>query len=252
MAGAYLGEEFDIHGGGVDLLFPHHENERAQSRAAGDEFARYWMHNSWVTMSGEKMSKSLGNVVAIPNMLREWAPAELRYYLIWPHYRSRIEYSAEALAEAAAGYRRIESFLRHAAARTGSFEPGVPCAEFTAAMDDDLSTPAAIAAVHSVVREGNQALDAGDDTSARGAASSARAMMGTLGLDPFATHWNRSSPRETRSEQALATLVSTALEERARARKEREYALADALRDRLTAAGITVCDTPNGPEWTLE
>jgi cysteinyl-tRNA synthetase len=128
----------------------------------------------------------------------------------------------------------------------------VACAEFTAAMDDDLSTPAAIAAVHSVVREGNQALAAGDDANARGAASSARAMMGTLGLDPFAEHWSRSSPRESRSEQALATLVSAALEERARARKERDFALADALRDRLAAAGITVEDTPNGPEWTLE
>jgi cysteinyl-tRNA synthetase len=251
MARAYLGREFDIHGGGIDLLFPHHENERAQSRAAGEEFARYWMHNSWVTLSGEKMSKSLGNVVAIPNMLREWAPAELRYYLIWPHYRSTIEYSAEALSEAAAGYRRIESFLRHATARTGSLEAGVCPAEFTAAMDDDLATPAALAAVHSLVREGNQALESGDDGAARGAAASVRAMMATLGLDPFAEPWSDSSPQRGKAERALAALVSTALEERARARKERDFALADALRDRLTAAGITVEDTPNGPEWAI-
>jgi cysteinyl-tRNA synthetase len=252
MAETYLGAEFDIHGGGIDLLFPHHENERAQSRAAGHEFANYWMHNSWVTLSGEKMSKSLGNVVAIPNMLREWAPAELRYYLVWPHYRSTIEHSAEALSEAAAGYRRIESFLRHTATRTGSFEPGVCAAEFTAAMDDDLATPAAIAAVHSAVRNGNQALEAGDEAGARGAAASVRAMLGTLGLDPFADHWSRSSSRENRSEAALAVLVSQTLEERARARKERDFALADALRDRLTMAGVTVEDTPGGPEWTLE
>jgi cysteinyl-tRNA synthetase len=251
MATAYLGSEFDVHGGGVDLLFPHHENERAQSRAAGDAFAEYWMHSAWVTMSGEKMSKSLGNVVGIPTMLRDWAPAELRYYLIWPHYRSTIEYSAEALSEAASGYRRIESFVRRAAQRTGSFDAGVCCAEFTAAMDDDLSTPAAIAAVHSVVREGNQALDSGDETAARGAAASVRAMMGVLGLDPFAEHWDRSSPTGHRTERALAALVSSVLEERARARKEKDFALADALRDRLTAAGITVEDTPDGPEWTL-
>src|SRR5690606_5361708 len=116
MATTYLGSEFDIHGGGVDLVFPHHENERAQSHAAGAGFARDWLHNAWVTLSGEKMSKSLGNIVSIPALLEKARPVELRYYLIQPHYRSTIEYSDEALAEAAQGYRRVEQFLRRVSA----------------------------------------------------------------------------------------------------------------------------------------
>ncbi len=186
MSTTYLGAEFDIHGGGTDLVFPHHENERAQSNAAGDPFARYWLHNAWVTMSGEKMSKSLGNVVSIPEMLKVVRAVELRYYLIAPHYRSNVEYSRAALDEAVSAYQRIESFVRRVGQRTGAVEPGVLCAEFTEAMDDDLGTPAALAAVHNTVREGNTALDAGDEAAARGAAASVRAMTGVLGLDPLA------------------------------------------------------------------
>ncbi|HVV12396.1 cysteine--tRNA ligase [Amycolatopsis sp.] len=252
MATNYLGPEFDIHGGGVDLVFPHHENERAQSQAAGDPFARYWLHNAWVTLSGEKMSKSLGNVVSIEAMLRDYRPAELRYYLIQPHYRSTIEYSDGALSEAAQGYRRIEQFLRRVAGRTGVVTPSTIAPEFSAAMDDDLATPAAVAAVHNVVREGNAALDAGNDQAARVAAGSVRAMMGVLGLDPLSPDWAEQAGIETPARQALTDLVDGMLAERQEARATKDFARADAVRDRLLKAGITVEDTPDGPLWTVK
>ena len=252
MATAYLGGEFDIHGGGVDLVFPHHENERAQSNAAGDPFARFWLHNAWVTLSGEKMSKSLGNVVAIEEMLRHHRAAELRYYLVQPHYRSTIEYSDDALSEAAGGYRRIEQFLRRVAQRTGVITPTVLSAEFTEAMDNDLATPAAVAAIHEVVRVGNTALDAGDDEQARSAAGSARAMMGVLGLDPLAPEWAEVSGTDTPSRQALTDVVDGLLVERQEARAARDFVRADTIRARLLQAGITVEDTPDGPLWTVK
>ncbi|GHF74355.1 cysteine--tRNA ligase [Amycolatopsis bartoniae] len=252
MATTYLGAEFDIHGGGVDLVFPHHENERAQSNAAGDPFARYWLHNAWVTMSGEKMSKSLGNTVSIEAMLGNYRAVELRYYLVQPHYRSTIEYSDGALSEAAQGYRRIEQFLRRAAGRLGVVPPGELAPEFTAAMDDDLSTPAAVAAVHNTVREGNAALDGGNDEATRVAAGSVRAMMGVLGLDPLAPEWAESASTETPSRQALSDLVEGMLAERQEARATRDFARADAVRDRLLRAGISVEDTPDGPMWTVK
>ena len=252
MATAYLGGEFDIHGGGVDLVFPHHENERAQSNAAGDPFARFWLHNAWVTLSGEKMSKSLGNVVAIEEMLRHHRAAELRYYLVQPHYRSTIEYSDDALSEAAGGYRRIEQFLRRVAQRTGVITPTVLSAEFTEAMDNDLATPAAVAAIHEVVRVGNTALDAGDDEQARSTAGSARAMMGVLGLDPLAPEWAEVSGTDTPSRQALTDVVDGLLVERQEARAARDFVRADTIRARLLQAGITVEDTPDGPLWTVK
>ncbi|MGH3438006.1 MAG: cysteine--tRNA ligase [Sciscionella sp.] len=252
MSTCYLGSTFDIHGGGVDLVFPHHENERAQSLAAGDEFARYWMHVAWVTMSGEKMSKSLGNVVSIPEMLRRVRAPELRYYLVAPHYRSTIEYSPEALDESVAAYRRVESFLRRASQRLGPTDPGALCAEFVAAMDDDLATPTALAIVHNAVREGNGALDSGDDASAGNAAASVRAMMDTLGLDPQPSQWGQAAGEDSGARQALATLVGSFLEQRQRARAERDFAAADALRDTLLKAGIAVEDSPDGPQWTIQ
>ncbi len=251
MATAYLGSEFDVHGGGIDLIFPHHENERAQSHAAGDGFARYWLHNGWVTLSGEKMSKSLGNTLAIPAMLRRVRAVELRYYLIGAHYRSAIEYSDGALQEAVAGYRRIESFVHRAGERTGTLPHGTWCAEFAAAMDDDLGTPAALAAIHGTVREGNAALDAGDHGSAAGAAASVRAMTDVLGLDPLSEQWRSESATEG-SAAALASVVDGLLADRAAARTRRDFAAADALRDRLLAAGIIVEDTPDGPVWALK
>ncbi|HEX5349240.1 MAG TPA: cysteine--tRNA ligase [Pseudonocardiaceae bacterium] len=251
MATTYLGPEFDIHGGGLDLIFPHHENELAQSRAAGDSFARYWLHNGWVTLSGEKMSKSLGNTLSIPATLRRVRAAELRYYLIAAHYRSAIEYSDGALNEAAAAYQRIESFVHRVRERCGVPEPRIWCADFVAAMDDDLGTPAAVAAIHATVHEGNTALDAGDHPTAVAAAGSVRAMTGVLGLDPLADQWRPTSGSDAAS-AALAFLVDRLLAERAEARNRRDFVTADAAREQLLAAGITVEDTPDGPVWTVK
>src|ERR671917_394277 len=251
MATAYLGREFDIHGGGLDLVFPHHENERAQSHAAGDGFARYWLHNGWVTLAGEKMSKSLGNTLSIPATLRRVRAVELRYYLISAHYRSAIEYSDGALNEAVAAYRRIESFVHRIRERCGVPEPGTWCADFAAAMDDDLGTPAALAAIHTTVHEGNTALDAGNHTAAMAATGSVRAMAGVLGLDPLADQW-RSTSGVDATWVALAALVDRLLAERAEARARRDYTTADAVRDQLLAAGIAVEDTPDGPVWTVK
>jgi cysteinyl-tRNA synthetase len=249
MATTYLGPEFDIHGGGVDLVFPHHENERAQSRAAGDPFARYWLHNGWVTLSGEKMSKSLGNTLSIPATLRRVRAVELRYYLVAAHYRSAIEYSDGALNEAVVAYRRIESFVHRVRERCGVPEPRTWGAEFAGAMDDDLGTPAALAAIHAGVREGNAALDAGEHLVALEAAGSVRAMTGVLGLDPLAEQWRSTSVADAAS-ATLAALVDRLLAERTEARNRRDYATADAVRDQLLAAGIAVEDTPDGPVWT--
>src|SRR3712207_7987782 len=161
MAGKYLGKAFDIHGGGVDLRFPHHENEQAQSRAAGHPFASYWMHNAWITTSGEKMSKSLGNSLLVPKVLERYRGIELRYYLVAAHYRSHVEFSFDALDEAAVGFRRIENFLE----RAGASGTGQIPEEFSAAMDDDLGTPAAVAVMYDAVREGNRLLAAGEPRS---------------------------------------------------------------------------------------
>ena len=251
MATTYLGAEFDIHGGGLDLIFPHHENELAQSRAAGDGFARYWLHNGWVTLSGEKMSKSLGNTLSVLSTLRRVRAVELRYYLISAHYRSAIEYSDGALDEAVAAYRRIESFVHRVRERCGVPEPGTWCAGFVAALDDDLGTSAALAAIHGAVHEGNTALDTGDRPTAVGVAGSVRAMTGVLGLDPLADQWRSTSGSDATS-AALTVLVDRLLVERAEARGRRDYPTADAVRDQLLAAGIAVEDTPDGPVWTVK
>ncbi len=250
MAGTYLGAEFDIHCGGVDLVFPHHENELAQSRAAGDPFARFWLHNGWVTLGGEKMSKSLGNGLAVSAVLERVRPQELRYYLGSAHYRSMIEFSESALQEAAVAYRRCESFLQRVTARVARPGRGVFCADFTAAMDDDLGVPAALAAVHGCVHEGNTALESGDHQGALGAAASVRAMLDVLGVDPLDEHWEPNSAGGAR-EHALSVLVGSALEQRQEARAGRDFVAADAVRDLLATAGIDVTDTPDGPQWTV-
>lgn len=248
MATWYLGETFDIHAGGLDLQFPHHENEIAQAHAAGDGFANYWMHNHWVTLAGEKMSKSLGNVLSVPHILQLVRPVELRYYLGSAHYRSVLEYSEEALKEAAAGYRRIEDFLT----RVGEVEVGEWTAEFEAAMDDDIGVPKALAEIHQAVRAGNTALAAGDHAEAQRLAGSVRAMTGVLGVDPQSETWADGASTSDAALTALDVLVRAELERRARARSEKDWATADAVRDRLTAAGIEVTDTPDGPQWSLK
>jgi cysteinyl-tRNA synthetase len=249
MALTYLGAEFDVHGGGHDLVFPHHENELAQSRAAGDPFARFWMHNGLVSLAGEKMSKRLGNVVAIPALLEKYRPQELRYHLVAPHYRSTIEFSTAALDESVRAYERIESFVQRVGGRVGAVSVGEPGPEFAAAMDDDLGTPSALAVVHNTVRQGFTALDSGDEQGALAAAATVRGQLGVLGLDPLA--WSTSTV-DTGALKALDALVGDLLEQRQQARKARDFATADAVRDRLLAAGITVEDTPDGPQWTLK
>ncbi|RAY11377.1 cysteine--tRNA ligase [Actinomadura craniellae] len=251
MAGRYLGAEFDIHGGGVDLIFPHHENEIAQSQAAGDGFARYWLHNGLLTVDGEKMSKSIGNVVTLPDLLGKARPVEVRYYLGSAHYRSLMDYTDVALAEAVAAYQRIEGFAVRAAEVVGETEPAADLpAAFTAAMDDDLGVPQAIAVVHETVREGNGALAAGDAAAARDRLAAVRAMTGVLGLDPLSDGWSRTGGDDLYP--VVDALVSVALEQRQAARARKDYAAADAIRDGLTAAGIVVEDTPQGPRWELK
>jgi cysteinyl-tRNA synthetase len=265
MATKYLGETFDIHGGGLDLVFPHHENELAQSRAAGDGFARYWVHNGLVSLSGEKMSKSLGNSLLVEAMVTKVRPVELRYYLGQAHYRSGIEYSAEALAEAAAAYRRIEGFVTRAAGALpdggppeggppGHHADNLPLASslpgaFVAALDDDLAVPQALAVIHESVTEGNTALAAGDLAGAAKQAESVRAMLAVLGLDPFAAPWATGS--DTGLREVVDALVSVALDQRQAARARKDYATADAIRDQLQEAGIVVEDTAAGARWEL-
>jgi len=252
MATKYLGAEFDIHCGGLDLQFPHHENEIAQAHAAGDPFARYWMHNGWVTMSGEKMSKSLGNVLSIPNVLTKVRPVELRYYLGSAHYRSMLEYSEASLQEAAAGYRRIESFLhRVVELNAGEIEKGEVTGAFTAAMDDDLGVPAALAEVHNAVRAGNSALDKGDTAEAMAIAGQVRAMTAILGVDPYAPQWRDRDQSNDAALAALDVLIADALRRRELARADKDWATADQVRDQLNAAGIDIVDTADGAKWSL-
>ncbi|SUE16472.1 cysteinyl-tRNA synthetase [Rhodococcus gordoniae] len=252
MAGFYLGGTFDIHCGGMDLVFPHHENEMAQSRAVGDGFARYWLHNGWVTMGGEKMSKSLGNVLSIPNVLARVRPQELRYYLGSAHYRSMLEYSDDALAEAAAAYRGLESFVLKTRDRAGEVPVGAWTDAFAEALDDDLGVPKALAEIHRKRSEGNKALDNGDLDAAVQIASQIRSMLGILGVDPLDEHWGSTDDSGSAALAALDVLVGADLERRTTARVEKNWAVADEVRDRLAAAGVEVTDTPNGPEWSLK
>ena len=250
MCEAYLGPEFDIHAGGMDLIFPHHENEIAQAEAVGDQFARFWLHNGWVTMGGEKMSKSLGNVLAIPAVLQRVRPAELRYYLGSAHYRSMLEFSENALQDAAKAYTGIEDFLHRVRTRVGAVEPGEWTPTFAAALDDDLSVPIALAEVHAARAEGNRALEAGDHETAMARASSIRAMMGILGCDPLDERWE-SRDETSAALAAVDVLVHAEIQRRVDARERRDWAEADAIRDRLKKAGVEVTDTADGPQWTL-
>lgn len=251
MASRYLGAAFDIHGGGMDLLFPHHENEIAQSKSAGDDFAQYWMHNAWVTTSGEKMSKSLGNSLLVSEVVKRVRPVELRYYLGSAHYRSMLEFSDEALAEAAAGYRRIEGFIRRAEEGLGDGPSSVDLpSAFVESMNDDLGVPQALAVIHDTVRVGNAALADGDMDVARRSRDAVVAMLDVLGLNPYAEPWADQSD-DGAARRALGPLVDVVLAQREAARERRDFTVADALRDGLAASGIAVEDTPTGPRWSL-
>ncbi|MCZ4498983.1 MAG: cysteinyl-tRNA synthetase [Marmoricola sp.] len=248
MAGKYLGQAFDIHGGGVDLRFPHHENEQAQSRAAGGAFASYWMHNAWITTSGEKMSKSLGNSLLVPEVLKKVRGIELRYYMVAAHYRSHVEFSFEALADAALAFGRIERFLEKAG---GTAADGVLPDAFVAAMDDDLGTPAAVAVLHEHVRQGNSYVAAGDSDQALAVAGAVRAMLSVVGLDPADPHWSKEASGSGDLKGVVDVLIAGLLEQRQAARATKDFAAADAIRDQIAAAGVEIEDTPQGARWTV-
>ena len=249
MAHAYLGESFDIHGGGLDLIFPHHENEIAQSEAAGYGFAARWMHNAWVTQSGEKMSKSLGNSLLVEKIMQRVRGIELRWYLGSAHYRSMLEYSQGALDESAIAFRRIESFLKRTAELLGEIPECVISEEFAAAMDDDLAVPAALATISQNLRLGNQGITDTNKAVISKNASEIRGALEILGCDPFDTHFSANASEDIT--QAMDGVVKLALAQRAAARERKDFAASDAIRDGLLALGITIEDTAQGPRWSM-
>ncbi len=248
MAHAYLGEAFDIHGGGLDLIFPHHENEIAQSDSAGWAFAKIWMHNAWVTTSGEKMSKSLGNSLQVMEILKKVRGIELRWYLGSAHYRSMLEFSFEALEESSVNFRRIEGFLQRAKEiLKAEIEPSIS-AQFATAMNNDLAVPQALADISELVRIGNTAITENDLTALAKSASEVRGALGILGCDPFDPIFANSNSAKS---EVIDGLISLALEQRNAARARKDFAASDAIRDSLTALGITIEDTPTGSRWTV-
>ncbi|EZP25283.1 cysteine--tRNA ligase [Microbacterium oleivorans] len=252
MSRRYLGPEFDIHGGGLDLRFPHHENELAQSTAAGDGFARYWVHNGLVTVGDQKMSKSLGNFLLAEDVLRSTDPLVVRYALIAAHYRSSLDIGETTFAEADAALGRIRSFLQRAIRAAGGsygwFGSDLP-EDFVAAMDDDLGVPQALAVLHETVRSGNAALDAGDNAAAGTALRRVSAMTALLDIDPLAEKWGASMATSMAS--ALHRLVTTMIDQRAAVRADKDWAAADRIRDAIAAAGIVLEDGPEGTHWSL-
>ncbi|QOQ39806.1 cysteine--tRNA ligase [Trueperella pecoris] len=258
MAGKYLGDAFDIHAGGIDLRFPHHENEQAQSHGAGQDFAQYWMHNAWVTIEGEKMSKSLGNSLTVENILTEHAAVIVRLALGTVHYRSTVAYSEATLTEAAAIWDRLAGFVHRSVQTVGEVplqeiaavgRDDLP-AEFVEALDDDLNVSAGLAVIHEHVTAGNNALANNDHVEARIEQVLVRAMLDVLGLDPMAEPWRHTEASSTMHD-ALDSLVNRILDERAAARAEKDWARADSLRDSLTQAGIVVEDSAEGARWKV-
>jgi cysteinyl-tRNA synthetase len=249
MAHAYLGEAFDIHGGGLDLIFPHHENEIAQSEAAGYAFAKRWMHNAWVTASGEKMSKSLGNSLQVAELLKSVRGIELRWYLGSAHYRSMLEFSHEALAESATAFRRIEGFLNRATEILGQIPTPVISKNFTDAMNDDLAVPTALAGISEALRLGNSAITAGDKSVISSSANEIRGALEILGCDPFDTAFISNGGEDLTS--ALDGVIQLALAQRTAARERKDFAASDQIRDGLAALGIIIEDTAQGPRWSI-
>jgi cysteinyl-tRNA synthetase len=249
MAHAYLGESFDIHGGGLDLIFPHHENEIAQSEAAGYGFAKRWLHNAWVTASGEKMSKSLGNSLQVAELLKNVRGIELRWYLGSAHYRSMLEFSHAALEESATAFRRIESFLHRSVELLGVQPTPVLSQSFTDAMNDDLAVPTALAGISEALRLGNSAITSGDKKVIAQAANEIRGALEVLGCDPFDGAF--AGGTSDVSEQALDGVIKLALDQRTAARERKDFAASDAIRDGLASLGIIIEDTAQGPRWSI-
>jgi cysteinyl-tRNA synthetase len=244
MAHAYLGESFDIHGGGLDLIFPHHENEIAQSASAGFGFANTWMHNAWVTTSGEKMSKSLGNSLQVVEILKKVRGIELRWYLGSAHYRSMLEFSFEALNESATAFKRIEAFLSRAEAILGKAPEVLIADEFAKAMNDDLAVPQALAFIAESMRVGNSAAE--DKKVIAKTAGEIRGALSILGCDPKDDAFKLRNSNDS----AIDGLIKLALEQREAARVRKDFAAADQIRDQIASLGITVEDTSNGPRWS--
>ena len=250
MAHTYLGEAFDIHGGGLDLIFPHHENEIAQSEAAGYAFAKRWMHNAWVTASGEKMSKSLGNSLQVQELLKTTRGIELRWYLGSAHYRSMLEFSHEALAESATAFRRIESFLHRSVEILGAEPTPVLGTAFIDAMNDDLAVPTALASISEALRLGNSAITSGDKAVIASSANEIRGALDVLGCDPFDPAFASASTNDDMT-AALDGTIKLALAQREAARVRKDFESSDAIRDGLTALGIVIEDTAQGPRWSI-
>jgi cysteinyl-tRNA synthetase len=253
MARRWLGDEFDIHGGGIDLRFPHHENEIAQSSAAGDPFARIWMHNGMVNTGGEKMSKSLGNSLVVADVLERARPQAVRYLLGAAHYRSDLDWSEDGLAEADTAYTRIEGFLERAAEVLGADPPPATVVvpePFAAAMDDDLAVPRALAVLHDTMRLGNTSLAEGDKDGLVATYGAVTAMVAVLGLAPADFGGTRNADAALR--HVVDALVPELLAARDAARQRKDYAEADRIRDTLASAGLAIEDTPDGPRWRVD
>ncbi|MFZ9796443.1 MAG: cysteine--tRNA ligase [Candidatus Nanopelagicales bacterium] len=250
MAKTYLGEKFDIHGGGLDLQFPHHENEIAQSKASGNGFANFWVHNYWVTQSGEKMSKSLGNSLKVKEVITRFRPIDVRFYLLSAHYRSNLEFSDQALSEAATAFSRIEQFVIRASEKTKNNQLNLKFPqEFIQAIEDDLATPLTISIIHEYVTMGNTALT-NNESKLVDILNEVRSMLHLLGLDPMSTNWNSQSSNQEK--EALDKLISELLNKRNQARANKDFALADSMRDALKNAGILIEDGADGSRWTIE
>ena len=250
MAKTYLGEKFDIHGGGLDLQFPHHENEIAQSKASGNGFANFWVHNYWVTQSGEKMSKSLGNSLKVKEVITRFRPIDVRFYLLSAHYRSNLEFSDQALSEAATAFSRIEQFVQRASEKTKNNQLNLKFPqEFIQAIEDDLATPLTISIIHEYVTKGNTALT-NNESKLVDILNEVRSMLYLLGLDPMSSNWNSQSSNQEK--EALDKLISELLNKRNQARANKDFALADSMRDALKNAGILIEDGADGSRWTIE
>lgn len=265
MSRRYLGDTFDIHGGGIDLRFPHHENEQAQSHGAGWPFVRIWVHNAWVTIKGEKMSKSLGNSLVVSELLKQYSPQALRLVIGTTHHRSTVEFSPDTLEDAQALWDRFSGALERAVklapelAEVDLAQVAVT-SEFRAAMDDDLNLAGAMTQIHAALKRLNVALteaEAGKGEAAQvaEAANQLRVMLDILGLDPLSPVWARAGVSEENADNAalaaLGNLVENLLEQRASARKEKDWGRADAIRDALASAGVVVEDSPTGARWHL-
>ncbi len=252
MARKYLGKSFDIHGGGIDLIFPHHENEIAQSKAAGDPFASYWMHNAWVTTAGEKMSKSLGNSLLVSEVLKRIPALHLRYYLAGSHYRSMLEFSDEAVHKAGIGFERIRGFITHAMEALGVSEVDVDgsarAEKFDMEMNNDFGVPNAIAVIHEVVRTANSQLAAGDTESVRSALVSVVSMLDVLGMNPLDVQWQQE---RVSNQEVIGQLVQVAIDQRADARARKDFEAADAIRNELDRIGIALEDTKEGVRFSI-